>query len=239
MTTAPLTTRRPFYAFLGFTLLFALSFAGWSFIVLTGTTVADFDLRLAEDFARRASDAPLTRWAMVVATSCGGIRANVVLALGGAFVMWRFHQRHFAIAWLVISLVGGLIILELKDLIDRGRPPVTLRDIMVHQENASYPSGHAMGSVVGYGMVGFVLLKRVKNVPLRWLIGGLLTAWVIVIGFSRVYLRAHWASDIVGGWLLGLAYMNACLAIYFWRPRKITSPGMRYSESQGSSGTVR
>ena len=132
--------------------------------------------------------------------------------------MWFHHRRRFAFAWLVIASIGGLLDLGLKDAFGRERPPIPIRDeATAHHTNPSYPSGHAMGSVVGYGMMGFVLIQRVKSMPRRILIGGLLAAWVVLIGLSRVYLRAHWVSDVVGGWCLGLAYMTACLAIYFRR----------------------
>lgn len=217
MTAAPTHLHRPFLAFAALSLVFLAIFAAWSYAVFTQPSIAAFDMHLAETFSRRSVDSPLVRPIMVVATYSGGVRANMVLALGGAFWMWRHHRRRFAVAWLLIAIGGGIIVLELKESFGRDRPPAALRDAAVHQENESYPSGHAMGSLIGYGMVGFVLAQRAKKWPTRLMIAASLTAWVIVIGFSRVYLRAHWASDIIGGWLLGLAYVNMCLTIYYWR----------------------
>ena len=217
MNTPRIAMQRPYLVFAALAGLFAVLFAAWSFVVFSQPSIAAFDLHLAETFAQQRDRAPLIRWLMIVATMSGGVRGNMVLALGGAFWMWRHHRRRFALAWLVIAIGGGLIILEMKEVFGRDRPPIGLRDAIVTQENESYPSGHAMGSLVGYGMVGFVLLQRVKNWPGRLALGGALVSWVILIGVSRVYLRAHWLSDIIGGWLLGLAYVDACLAIYFFR----------------------
>lgn len=206
-------------------LVFLTLFLGWSAAVFTILRIAEFDLEVARRFALRATDSYWTRGLMVFATICGGIRANVVLALLGAFWMWRHHRRRFAIGWLIIALGGGLLVMETKDLFNRERPPHDLRDRAVTETNESYPSGHATGSAIGYGMVGFVLLQFVKSWPKRIAITLALVNWVVLIGFSRVYLRAHWASDIVGGWLLAMTYLNASLAIYFWRRNPIAMMG--------------
>ena len=222
MTNAPTRFRRPFLFFAGLSLFFFLAFAGWSVAVFQGTALSALDLEAAEACAAHAPNNAALRMLMFVATSCGGVRANFMFALGGASWMWFHHRRRFAFAWLVIACIGGLLDLGLKDAFDRERPPIPIRDeATVHHTNPSYPSGHAMGSVIGYGMIGFVLMQRVKSVPRRLLIVVLLAAWVVLIGVSRVYLRAHWVSDVVGGWCLGLAYTTACLAIYFRRPSTV------------------
>jgi undecaprenyl-diphosphatase len=216
---------RPFLFFVALAVLFLAAFGGWSFAVFTGDAIVQFDQKMAEACAERSPDQPALRMLMFVATSSGGVRANLIIALGGAFWMWHHHRRRFAFAWLVIAAIGGLMDLGFKDLFDRARPPVEIRDeAAAHLTNPSYPSGHAMGSVVGYGMLGFVLVQRAKGVSRRLAIGVVLALWVALIGLSRVYLRAHWSSDVVGGWLLGLGYMNACLAIYFWRSAAVKSP---------------
>ena len=74
-----------------------------------------------------------------------------------------------------------------------------------------------MMSVTFYGLLAYLVWHSVKNKTLRWRLIVLLILWMHVIGFSRIYLRAHWFSDVVGGFLLGLAYTSVCLTIYLWR----------------------
>lgn len=210
---------RPFLFFLGASALFLALFAGWSFLVFADSGVAEFDAQVSQRCRDFAEGQTGIRGLMVVATFAGGVRANLLLALLGAMWMWRHHRPRFAIAWLVIALVGGLINMQLKDRFDRDRPPMEWRDQVADEMNASYPSGHSMGSVIGYGMLGFVLVQRAKTWPARLAIAAMLATWVATIGFSRVFLRAHWLSDVIGGWLIGLAYISACLSIYFYRPR--------------------
>lgn len=224
---APARRNRPFFVFLVFGLGFLGAFAAWSAFVFTMPAIAERDRALAESMSTRHD--PVLRWVMIVATYCGGVRANMALAAAGALWMWRHHRRRFAIAWLLIALGGGLIVLELKETFDRDRPDRTLRDPSVRQENESYPSGRAMGSVVGYGMLAFVLWQYQPNWRRRGLIVLGIAVWVVVIGLSRVYLRAHWLSDVIGGWLLGAAYTSLCMAVYLWRkrsrPAKLHSSG--------------
>lgn len=216
---------RPFLFFLIATVVLLAAFAGWSALVFSDSGVADFDRQVSQACRDFAQDHVAVRDFLAFATTTGGTRANLILALGGALWMWRHHRPRFAIAWLLIALVGGLIISELKGQFGRPRPPMEWRDEIAREENESYPSGHTMGSVVGYGMLGFVLVQRAKTWPARLAIALLLTTWVATIGFSRIFLRAHWVSDVVGGWLMGMAYVSACLTLYFHRPRtSLASP---------------
>jgi membrane-associated phospholipid phosphatase len=209
---------RPFLFFAALALLLLVAFAGWSAAIFMGPAVPAFDREVAEAFAAQAPARLGLNGLMALITKCGGVTANFLIALGGALWMWVHHRRRFAFAWLIIACIGGLIDLGLKEAFGRERPPVAIRDeAAAHLTNESYPSGHSMGSVIGYGMLGFVLIQRVKNRPGRIALAAALAAWVVLIGVSRLYLRAHWTSDVIGGWLLGLGYMNACLAIYFWR----------------------
>jgi membrane-associated phospholipid phosphatase len=229
MTTPATHMRNPLRAFVALLAIFSALFFGWTFAVFQIPAIAEFDLQVARTMADRDAE-PVLRSFMLIATASGGIPANTFLAVAGASWLWWHHRRRFAFAWCIIALIGGLTILGLKDQFGRDRPPREIRDIAVSEDNESYPSGHAMGSVVGYGMLAFVVLQRVKRVPRRIAFGAMLAAWVMVIGLSRVYLRAHWLSDVIGGWLLGFAYVSACLAIYFWR---------RPDTRSGSSGYMK
>jgi membrane-associated phospholipid phosphatase len=148
-----------------------------------------------------------------VATFTGGTRVMPALALMGSLLLLLMRQPKLAAFWLVTALLGQALNEGTKALIDRPRPGTALRDEAVHETSASYPSGHAMGSIVGYGAmlyVGWVLLRR------RWTkiaLTALLIAMVLLIGWTRVYLRAHWCSDVLGGWALGLCWLLLCIAV--------------------------
>jgi undecaprenyl-diphosphatase len=95
----------------------------------------------------------------------------------------------------------------LKQSLDRSRPPLEWRDRAVRENNQSYPSGHSMGSSIGYGMLGYALARDQRRRRLRAVTSGFLFSLVAAIAFSRVYLRAHWFSDVVGGCLIGVTWL--------------------------------
>ena len=198
-------------------ILFLAAFGGWSALVFGTNELPEFDEHLMRAFTAHAAENPTLRGLMVVATMCGGIRATMFLAGCGALWMWIAKRRAFAVAWLAIALVGGLLVLVSKTGFNRDRPPEEMRDAEILQKNESYPSGHSTGSAIGYGLIAFVLCRRFPD-RRRFVIVVALMGWVALIGLSRMYLRAHWFSDVIGGFLLGLGYLHLCFAgIATWR----------------------
>ncbi len=101
----------------------------------------------------------------------------------------------------------GEIILETstKDLFHRARPESFFNVPLPH--SYSYPSGHALGSFCFYGALAFVG-SRYFAANKKW-IAYLFAAWIVgLIGFSRIYLGVHYPTDVIGGYLLGAAWLS-------------------------------
>jgi undecaprenyl-diphosphatase len=92
----------------------------------------------------------------------------------------------------------------LKGLFDRERPTVPL---LFHAKGLSFPSGHALMSVTFYGLLIYMILKGVRNPVLKWTLIGLLILLIIIIGCSRVYLRVHYATDVIAGYCIGFLWL--------------------------------
>jgi len=93
----------------------------------------------------------------------------------------------------------------LKWLIQRPRPDEALR--LVQERGFSFPSGHSMVSMAFYGLLIYIIWGRVKNRYKRYAICGGLAILIVLIGMSRIYLGVHYATDVMGGFLLSIAYL--------------------------------
>jgi undecaprenyl-diphosphatase len=91
-----------------------------------------------------------------------------------------------------------------------------MRDPAVTETNESFPSGHAMGSLVGYGMLAYALFLDIRC---RWCRAAILASVAMLvpaIGLSRIYLRAHWLSDVLAGFAIGAAWLSLWLGALEW-----------------------
>ncbi|WP_141977460.1 phosphatase PAP2 family protein [Saccharothrix saharensis] len=172
--------------------------------------------------ADRAISAGLTRWAagsdVVVAVLRGLTRLGdtatltAVAALAVAWLLLR--KRPWVAAHVVVTaLGGGLLGVVVKELVERLRPLV---DVEVATASGwSFPSGHTLGATVTYGvlLLVFASVRRARRA---------MTALVVVIvpavAFTRVALGVHYATDVLGGFLLGLLWLALTSEVFRrWR----------------------
>ena len=118
--------------------------------------------------------------------------------------------------WLLVTVYGGGLLSTLVKLaVDRKRPLV--EHPVAHALSASFPSGHALGVLVGTGallLVGLPLVRR----GLRVLLIGLGVLLVLAVGYSRLGLGVHYLSDVLGGYLLGAGWLALTTAAFAaWR----------------------
>jgi undecaprenyl-diphosphatase len=131
--------------------------------------------------------------------------------------IWLFYQgaRRLA-AWAITTLVAaGVLDALLKVLIDRPRP--SLPSAIAHAPGGSFPSGHALTSVVGTATIVLILLPLLHGAwrGVAWAIAALIS---LLSGTCRVLLGVHYVSDVVAGWILGAAIVLATTAAFeTWR----------------------
>ena len=111
-----------------------------------------------------------------------------------------------------MALCGTALNYGLKTLFHRGRPEYSSE--FIHRASWSFPSGHAMDSLIVYGFLAFLLLERTTSPTKRRLIVGAAAVLIGTIGFSRMYLGVHYLSDVVGGFLAGMVWLMVCIAGY-------------------------
>ena len=169
-------------------------------LILTDDPLPTPGDQTALDLATDIQAGWLTAVVKVITALGSPVTVIVVAAATGVFLCWR--RRWTELAALVASLAVLLIAVpELKALIERPRPP----DPLVSASGAAYPSGHAAYSII-YPWLALTLAIRLRpGIPgaTAIIVGGI--ALAALIGLSRVYLRVHYLSDVLGGWGLGVS----------------------------------
>ena len=97
----------------------------------------------------------------------------------------------------------------LKYLFKRKRPLYPLQEA----KGLSFPSGHAIMSVTFYGLLIYIISQTIKDKPLKLSLIISLIIFIQLIGFSRVYLRVHYASDVAVGYITGLLWLIISLDV--------------------------
>lgn len=174
-----------------------------------------FDQTLAQDLHASMQPGVLR---LVAAVSHLGDLGTVAAATAVilAILLLRRHLR-LAACW-TIALAGIVPINSgLKAIFQRPRP-LDNHGYMV-EHGWSFPSGHAFGAIVFHGMLAYVLLRLLPQRWHRWVIAGAV-AMIGVIGLSRIVLQVHYFSDVMGGYISGLAWLVVCIGgAEWWRLR--------------------
>jgi undecaprenyl-diphosphatase len=135
------------------------------------------------------------------------IPANLVLII--YFLVIRKH-RWYSIKIPVVAIGGVTMMALLKFVFSRPRPLIPLLE---PARGFSFPSGHAMMSFSFYGVLIFMVYENVRNPYLKWGLIIALLLLIFLIGVSRVYLRVHYASDVIAGFAAGFIWVVLSLSI--------------------------
>ena len=201
----------------GFPLSLALAIAAlavWAFGGLTQDVVGREEVTVV--------DPKFTTW--VVAHRVGSLTAAMKvltwlgstavilplgLVLGGWYLLRRRDWR--PITTFAAALGAAVVTYDIvKPVVGRARPPATLW--IGHFTGPAFPSGHATQAVAFYAMAAIVLGARASNRG-RAVTWALATAVGVIVGFSRLYLGAHWLTDVLGGYALGVTWVALVTAV--------------------------
>ena len=156
-------------------------------------------------------------------THIGGPTGLAVIALGVAVLLFEQKHRGLALYVAVTGSMSGVINLLLKEIFARSRPD--LAEALRRASGYSFPSGHAMGSMVVFGSLAYVMARIHGRWRLRSATIAALLASILAVGLSRVYLGVHWISDIAAGYVAGMTWLVVATVTFeaFWRIREIRS----------------
>lgn len=199
-----------------FAILLLLSFILLA-IFVSNNPINEFDIsisRFVQQFRNPALDQ-----LMIWISAFGNVAVAFVAIVITSLLFYIFKYKREALFIIAISFTG-LITLSLKFLFSRPRPTNQHVTLIESYQNHSFPSGHTLSYVVFFGFL-IVLMQQLKSIPtyLRNIIS-LFAYFMFIVGpLSRIYLGAHWFTDIIGGLLIGLLYL--IFLIYYYRKSKL------------------
>lgn len=137
-----------------------------------------------------------------------GITGMRVLGFGGAVLLWIRSRRRLAVGMVVVVLAGMELFEITKPYIARQRPSYGFSIDPTY----AFPSGHATLSAAVCATLAYIFWRERLAAGGAMLVAAIVSP--LVIGVSRVYLDMHWATDVLGGWLAGLAIACSAAALY-------------------------
>jgi len=187
--------------------------------------VLAIDVTITRAFQENQS--PWLRYTMIAASFIGNVSAlSLGLIVLAAVLFWIVDLRLEAIMVVVVSATSALLNWLIKLVVARPRPSASLVEIIQATSGQSFPSGHVMSYVAFWGLLFSlgVILFRGKH----WWRTALLiisALFVVLVGPSRIYLGDHWATDVLGAYLIGGLLLSLSLWIYLnLRGRGVLAP---------------
>ena len=205
-------------------LLFQLSvgimlaaFAVLTFLVVT-VPLFSIDLKIA--IGLQSINNPVFSGLMTFISWVGFSPQSFIASAVITVILFILGYRWESAASLVISVIIPLLNLLIKTLVHRTRPGVDLINVVNVLSDYSFPSGHVMFYTGFFGFICFLIFTLLKPSWIRTLLFIIFGSHIVLVGISRIYLGQHWASDVLGAYLLGGLCLIAGIRFYRWgKPR--------------------
>jgi membrane-associated phospholipid phosphatase len=192
---------------LSVSLIGLLVFASIAENVFYRTSLVQLDLWLFEQLQMKPSGYMIAQ----MFTALGSRLPLTALTLTVGIILTMRRQWLLLGGWLITVIGGELFNLLLKASFQRPRPE---HSEILSSESWSFPSGHAMLSLVVYGMLVYLLTVLVPNIGRqRLVILAGAAALILAIGWSRIYLGVHHLSDVVAGYAAGALWLSMCSSV--------------------------
>ncbi len=195
-----------------------LAFYLW---LLSGALMFSFIARRTQFFpgdrsitaALQKQQNPWIRRFMIAISEIGFPSISIPLTLGvsGIFLALRFRLEAI---FILLTSSSNLLNALVKRLIKRPRPTAELVTVVRVINEPSFPSGHVMHYLNFFGLLIYLLATNWRSGRLRDILIGICTALILCIGPSRVYLGAHWPSDVMAGYIYGGLWFGGLMALY-------------------------
>lgn len=171
--------------------------------VMVEKDLVEFDAALSVSLYENANPAEVTVFNTITQLAGRGATILVGVVIGIALVI--YSRWLFLFGWMAAILGNSILNATLKAIFQRARPQFP--NPFLVEANWSFPSGHAMGAVVLYGMLGYLFVTIINASINKFLLVSFIITLVLLIGFSRLYLGVHFFSDVVAGYVAGAGWL--------------------------------
>ena len=216
VTSRPIRRRRTYLFEIG---LIAVIGAFTTLTLLVQTTPS-FPIDLTVTRALQSIDSPIFAALMSLISWPGFSPQSYIFAILVVGVLYAFGFHWEAVVALFAAIIAPLMNVIVKDYIQRPRPTVDLVHVLRILDSYSFPSGHVMYYVCFFGFLWFLAYTLLKRSWLRTLVLVLLGIPIALVGASRIYLGQHWASDVLGAYLLGSLCLVVTIGFYRWGKKR-------------------
>jgi undecaprenyl-diphosphatase len=216
----------------------AILLVGWTFgevaeDVVSGAAITRLDVRLAQWFHSHATPG-FTR-AMLVVTHANGLAGAATMTALLALWFRRRGLRDWMLLTLVAGIGGAALNVALKHVFHRARPHFD--DPLLTLDTFSFPSGHTAAATVLYGLVAWWFVTRARTWPQRVPVVAAAACMVALVALSRMYLGAHYLSDVLAATLESVAWLAVCITATSTYARMRRLRGERTARGASDVGT--
>jgi len=167
-----------------------------AFVLLDFTKNLDNSINL---FFSSLNSSFLISSAKIISTiTSTSILAAVLILIG--FYHWLRKEKHDALFMISTTIFGSGLVYVLKEIIARARP----LNAIVEKADLSFPSGHAAVSVLFFGILSYIVFRKIKSESIKISAIAVSIAAILIISISRLILNVHWFTDVLGGLFLGI-----------------------------------
>ena len=199
-----------------FQFILIITTGAFAMLTLLVKTTPSFPVDLAITQAIQSIHFPFFDGLMIVVSWLGFLPQSVLIPMLVALIIYVLGLHWEAVMASVAAFLPAAVNILVKQYIRRPRPSVDLVHVFRILDSYSFPSGHVMFYVVFFGFLWFLVFTLLKQSWRRTslLIG--LSMPILFVGISRIYLGQHWASDVLGAYLLGFLVLVGITVFYRW-----------------------
>jgi undecaprenyl-diphosphatase len=163
---------------------------------------------------------PFLNKVMFFITLTGSWQMVVFGSLLSVLLLIAAQKRRYTLA-LLLSNISALVFINISKVIfSRVRPPI--ENALITEHGFAFPSGHSYFAVVFYGLLAYFWIRHLHQKLAKIIIFILGSGFIILLGFSRIYLGVHWTTDVVAGLSMSLAWLTVIITYIEYKKRFFT-----------------